>query len=970
MQIRRFMSSAAAAAGLAASLAVAVLPAGPAAAEEVFERPPDGVYVVDGHGFGHGRGLSQWGAQGAAGAGVGYSAILDSYFPGTTHTGGATGSIRVLVTADEGADLLVSAANGLGMTDARSAGHWSLPVGPAYWRFLPVGGALVVQSSDGATWTDYAPGGIASFAGPLQFDLPPTPPFTALVPITVILPGGIARDYRGAVLAALTSATTLATVNVATLEDYLRGVVPRETPSWFHADALRAQAVASRSYAVYRRDHADPSALWDLCDTSSCQVYGGLRESGSGGVSQYEQANTDGAVAATAAVVRTYGGATILAEFSSSSGGWTTGSAGLPYLSAHADPYDGLDKRNTSFAWSTTIPVTAIEAAFPALGRLARVRVIDRDGNGEWGGRVGAVTLEGTDSAGGATAVSTTGTAFFEALPWPARADGLRSNWWQIRPIYDATIAAISDSPTAVRPPAVPGASYVDVTNTGRTTWDPAAVHLTVASSHGSADPLTGGDTTPGSFLTNLTTGDGSAVQPGQQARIAVGWSLARVAAGAYTPSYQLMIGSAAFGPAFGWTVTVREPVFAAATGAQPELAPAGTRPTFSPAPVQSGGIVAVPRSGRTVVRLTFRNTGNLAWPLLGPVQIGTSGPNNRRSAAAGLGWISPTRAARISGVVGKPAATEVAPGETGFADVTLWGNNRKVGLGREVFDLLWEGKRWLGVPVTLHVTHVDTSISRLAELVSAPPTVVRLVEHPAGQATLALQLRNLGGTAWRVGGTDVVGVVGATDRTPMLRTAAWISATRATRLVRNVSRADRLVYPGEIGEWRVPLSAVRKLPGLYGGTFQVIDTKSNVAYGPKFTTRATVARGVFAGSVVASTPKLVLPRTGRQNVIVDVRNTGNFSWQVGGPVRIAVPARGGSPSRTVGWLKPLRPAALTSNRSVNGLRVVRPGQVGRFSFAMAGNNRKPGRYTEKFSVVWEGWKAAPVTVLLTYVVR
>jgi hypothetical protein len=301
---------------------------------------------------------------------------------------------------------------------------------------------------------------------------------------------------------------------------------------------------------------------------------------------------------------------------------------------------------------------------------------------------------------------------------------------------------------------------------------------------------------------------------------------------------------------------------------------------------------------------------------------------------------------------------------------VPLWGNNRVVGTSPEVFDLLWEGKSWLNAPIMLQVTRIDTKISRLAELLSAPPAAVRLVEYPAGSTTLTVRLRNLGSSPWRVGGSDVLGVFGARDRTALLRTGAWLSAQQATRLVANLSRKDTLVYPGEIGEWRVPITAINKAPGVYAGSLRAFETKSKIWYGPTAVTRVTVARGSFAGAFAGAKPNLVLPRAGSQLVWVDVRNSSNFSWQVGGPIRLAVLQKPGSPSRAASWLKPLRPSAITNNVTARALRVVRPGQTARFAFRVNGNGRKPGRYTEKFGVVWDGWKAAPVQVTVTYVVR
>ena len=139
--------------------------------------------------------------------------------------------------------------------------------------------------------------------------------------------------YRGSLrVARLTSG--LAIINVIRVEDYLRGVVPREVPSSWPAEALKAQAVAARSYAAI---HFGSAGAYDLyCDTRS-QAYNGA---------DGEAASTNAAVAATRGVVPTYGGKPITAYFFSTSGGHTEnienvwGTAPVPYLKGVDDPYD------------------------------------------------------------------------------------------------------------------------------------------------------------------------------------------------------------------------------------------------------------------------------------------------------------------------------------------------------------------------------------------------------------------------------------------------------------------------------------------------------------------------------------------------------------------------------------------------------------------------------------------------------
>lgn len=951
---------------LTAALCVGSAPASAVTVDEVFERPADGIYVVDGHGWGHGRGMSQYGALGAAGTGVGFTDILNFYYPGTGQSASVTGNMRVLLNADEGVDTVVAAVAGLAVTDVPTGGHWVLPVDPAItrWRFaIAADGTLRVQSSgDGKTWANYAPGGIAGFGGPVQFDS---------APIQIYLPDNTRRDYRGAMQGVRTSTTTMASVNNVSMEDYLKGVVPRESPSWFHPEALKAQAVAARSYSAYKRANVPAAAQWDICDTTQCQVYGGQRlflDASGGKLVELEQATTTAAVDATATIVRTWKDGPIFAEFSASNGGFSVPGGTTPYLMAKADPWSGLDKRDTVHAWNARVPVAAIETAYPAVGRLARVRVTSRDGNGEWGGRVLGVVLEGTSPTGSSTSVSTDGNTFYNAYDWPGRSDGMRSRWWRIRPVYDATLAVRSPDPTVVRPPARNAASYVDLVNSGGTAWDPAALHFAVAGN--AADPYTAGDTTPGGFAINLTTNDSSAVQPGQSARLQLPWSIAAVKAGAYTATYRLMHGSTQFGPPVSWQLTVVEPVFSAAVIGRPALAPAGVTPAFAPQPVAGDGTVAVARAGRTSVRLLFKNTGNLSWPVGGPVRLATSGARNRLSASSGPGWLTRNRAAAVSGVLEDADARAVAPGQTAFIDVNLYGNNRAAGSSTETFELIWEAQAWLAKSsVALTVARIDTTVSRVAELVTAPSAAVRLVDFPRGTTTLTLRVRNLGANAWRVGGTDVLGIAAASGAA--LRSPGWIAATRTTRLSRAAGGADGLVYPGEVGEWRVPISAFRKRPGVVSAAFQPVNMTSRLFYGPKTGSKVTIVAGLMAGTVVQATQNAVVPRAGNRVVFIDVRNTSNVAWPVGSAVRTAALQAGGSKSRHASWLSPTRPGAISFNATRRTARDVRPGEVARLSFRIAGNNRKPGVYAEPIGVLWDGWRSALKTpVRLRYIIR
>jgi stage II sporulation protein D len=140
--------------------------------------------------------------------------------------------------------------------------------------------------------------------------------------VKVVLPGGPVRAYRGTV-ALIKKGSGGRTINKVLLEDYVKGVVPAEMPTSWAADAVRAQAVAARSYAVRLRDFGNYSGF-DICDTTACQVYGGMGLETSGG---------NAAVKATADKIVTYRGKVALTQFASSNGGHSA-QGDYPYLAA------------------------------------------------------------------------------------------------------------------------------------------------------------------------------------------------------------------------------------------------------------------------------------------------------------------------------------------------------------------------------------------------------------------------------------------------------------------------------------------------------------------------------------------------------------------------------------------------------------------------------------------------------------
>ncbi|HKC77179.1 MAG TPA: SpoIID/LytB domain-containing protein, partial [Gaiellaceae bacterium] len=263
--------------------------------------------VVTGHGWGHGVGMSQWGAYGYARHGWKYRRILSHYYPGTKM--GHVGELRVRVLLAHGSPAVkVGCATAMRVTDGRRltrtlrAGTYSVGprlVLPARRRGKSLSfGHFVLFECDRA---------------PLTFD---------------------GREYHGT-LALRSSGRGVSVVNGLALDTYLRGVVPSESPSRWPLAELEAQAVAARSYAVAE---LRPDSWYDLLPTTRDQVYGGVRA---------ETPHTDHAVYATLGQVLMWDGEVARTYYSSSSGGRTEavqdawpGSSPIPYLRSVPDPYD------------------------------------------------------------------------------------------------------------------------------------------------------------------------------------------------------------------------------------------------------------------------------------------------------------------------------------------------------------------------------------------------------------------------------------------------------------------------------------------------------------------------------------------------------------------------------------------------------------------------------------------------------
>jgi len=344
---------------------------------------PDGSSVtLIGDGYGHGVGMSQYGAEGAAMDGLNYKQILRFYYPGT-RLGEAGGSIKVDLTDDVDNDVVVHQRRGLHVRAVDAGRSWRIQVPRAKWwrsRLLADGRHQVsYRTNRWHTWR--------TISGDVEFT-------AGGEPIKLRTPQGVVA-YRGALRStiwATEGGPRRVTVNVLPLESYLRGVVPSEViASKWKTQALRAQAVAARGYAVHERQTTNREAF-DVFDTQASQVYGGF---------DAEWPTTDAAVKFTGQQVLTYDGQVAYTQFSASNGGWTAAAEPaldgtmFPYLRAKRDKYDA--RMRAYYGWTRDLTDADIEAQWE-IGNLESVTIASRDGrdrNASRGGRVMSMTLTG-----------------------------------------------------------------------------------------------------------------------------------------------------------------------------------------------------------------------------------------------------------------------------------------------------------------------------------------------------------------------------------------------------------------------------------------------------------------------------------------------------------------------------------------------------------------------------------------------
>jgi stage II sporulation protein D len=285
-------------------------------------------------------------------------------------------SIRVLIGSGSRLELTVPFAHNLYYPDGRllfksdTALAWPLGITSS--------GTISLNGSDSGSSKIYIPDG---------------------GPNTTMSLGG--SSYRGGMWVRVQGGT-LQAINIVGIEDYLRSVVPSEMPPSWSLEALKAQAVIARTYAISK---LNPKSDYDICATQQCQVYTGTLK---------EHSGSDLAVAQTAGYIVAWNNKPALTYFSSDNGGWIASAnevwgMNVPYLVAQADPFSKSPKSawQLEFTWANA---SRIASGYAKVGTLSSV-VVGKYSNS---GRPLEITLTG--SAGKATLKEPSASNFVKAL--------------------------------------------------------------------------------------------------------------------------------------------------------------------------------------------------------------------------------------------------------------------------------------------------------------------------------------------------------------------------------------------------------------------------------------------------------------------------------------------------------------------------------------------------------------------------
>jgi stage II sporulation protein D len=307
-------------------------------------------WTIRGAGFGHGIGLSQYGAYGYAAHGANSTDIVLHYYKGTRIGNMAGRTIRVLLQSGKGT-VVVSGATRAGNHKLNSARSYRL-VRKGLGVELRTSGGRRIATMDGVVTVSSSSGSFALGGRAMN---------------------GLSNGrYRGVLEVRPATFGGLVAVNALSLDDYIQGVIVGEMPTSWPQPALEAQAIVARSYAL--TTDAGGAIFDQYPDTRSQMYYGMTRET----------PGTNQAVRSTAGKIVMYGDSVATTYYFSTSGGRTEnvenswpGSSPVAYLKSVDDPYDNLSPRHR---WRLVWSKSTLDAKLGSFvkGRLRTVKVTKR----------------------------------------------------------------------------------------------------------------------------------------------------------------------------------------------------------------------------------------------------------------------------------------------------------------------------------------------------------------------------------------------------------------------------------------------------------------------------------------------------------------------------------------------------------------------------------------------------------------
>jgi SpoIID/LytB domain protein len=321
--------------------ALAVCAAVPATADAAVR------HVIRGAGFGHGIGMSQYGAYGYALEGARYAGILGHYYKGTRLSTAPSRPVRVLL---QPVDPYIR------VRGATSVGGRAIRPSRLYVARRS-GGGIVVTTESGKRVARFGSSDVTFRSGE---------PMRLMGPALNGVTSGL---YRGSIEVSLDGGGVTA-INELDMDSYIRGVVAGEMPSTWPLEALKVQAVAARTYALATRK---TSGAFDQYPDPRSQVYRGVTG---------ESVRSDAAVSDTSGRIVTYSGVPAVTYYFSTSGGHTeniefsfVGALSKPWLVGVPDPYD---TQSPYHRWTVRFSAARLDRALGAPGAFKRLKVLQR----------------------------------------------------------------------------------------------------------------------------------------------------------------------------------------------------------------------------------------------------------------------------------------------------------------------------------------------------------------------------------------------------------------------------------------------------------------------------------------------------------------------------------------------------------------------------------------------------------------